>query len=82
MLINWLTGANEAADPLRCRRGQGPHLAKRWDPRGFARVAAAFSSYDGVLMCCLVLTKIYYAKESHEDFVPHNQERFELVGLG
>ena len=29
------------------RRGQGPHLAKRWDPRGFSRVAAAFSSYDG-----------------------------------
>ena len=26
--------------------GQGPHLAKRWEPRGFSRVAAAFSSYD------------------------------------
>ena len=35
--------------PLRRRRGQGPHLAKRWDPRGFSRVAAAFSSYDGDL---------------------------------
>ena len=35
--------------PLRCRRGQGPHLAKRWDPRGFSRVAAGFSSYDGDL---------------------------------
>ena len=35
--------------PLRCRRGQGPHLAKRWEPRGFSRVAAAFSSYDGDL---------------------------------
>ena len=23
------------------RRGQGPHLAKRWEPRGFSRVAAA-----------------------------------------
>ena len=22
--------------PLRRRRGQGPHLAKRWDPRGFS----------------------------------------------
>ena len=33
--------------PLRRRRGQGPHLAKRWEPRGFSRVAAAFSSYDG-----------------------------------
>ncbi|MGS7332844.1 hypothetical protein ACSJLL_24570, partial [Enterobacter kobei] len=28
-------------------RGQGPHLAKRWEPRGFSRVAAAFSSFDG-----------------------------------
>ena len=26
-----------------------PHLAKRWEPRGFSRVAAAFSSYDGDL---------------------------------
>ena len=34
---------------LRRRRGQGPHLAKRWEPRGFPRVAAAFSSYDGDL---------------------------------
>ena len=23
----------------------GPHLAKRWEPRGFSRVAAGFSSY-------------------------------------
>ena len=35
--------------PLRRRRGQGPHLAKRWEPRGFSRVAAGFSSYDGDL---------------------------------
>ena len=35
--------------PLRRRRGQGPHLAKRWEPRGFSRVAAAFSRYDGDL---------------------------------
>ena len=32
--------------PLRRRRGQGPHLAKRWEPRCFSRVAAGFSSYD------------------------------------
>ena len=32
--------------PLRRRHGQGPHLAKRWEPRGFFRVAAGFSSYD------------------------------------
>ena len=36
------------------RRGQGPHLAKRWEPRGFSRVAAAFSSYDGDLSLPLV----------------------------
>ena len=30
-------------------QSQGPHLAKRWEPRGFSRVAAAFSSYDGDL---------------------------------
>ena len=35
--------------PLRRRRGQGPHLAKRWEPRGVSRVAAGFSSYDGDL---------------------------------
>ena len=35
--------------PLRRRRGQGPHLAKRWEPRGFSRGAAGFSSYDGDL---------------------------------
>ena len=35
--------------PLRRRGGQGPHLAKRWEPRGFFRVAAGFSSYDGDL---------------------------------
>ena len=35
--------------PLRRRGGQGPHLAKRWEPRGFSRVAAGVSSYDGDL---------------------------------
>ena len=35
--------------PLRRRRGQGSHFAKRWDPRGFSRVAAGFSSYNGDL---------------------------------
>ena len=29
--------------------GQGPHLAMTGEPRGFARVAAGFSSYDGDL---------------------------------
>ena len=35
--------------PLRRRRGQGSHLAKSWEPRGFSRVAAGFSSYNGDL---------------------------------
>ena len=35
--------------PLRRRPRQGPHLSKRWEPRGFSRVAAGFSSYDGDL---------------------------------
>ena len=35
--------------PLSRRGGQGPHLAKSWEPRGFARVAAGFSSYAGDL---------------------------------
>ena len=29
-----LSGRNRGL-PLRRRRGQGPHLAKRWEPRGF-----------------------------------------------
>ena len=41
--------------PLRRRRREGPHLAKRWEPRGFTRVAAGFSSYDGYLRLPLVL---------------------------
>ena len=42
---------------LRRRRGQGPHLAKRWEPRGFSRVAAGFSCYDRGLQAssCLLL---------------------------
>ena len=33
--------------PLRRCSGQGPHLAKTLEPRGFSRVTAGFSSYDG-----------------------------------
>ena len=32
-------------------------LAKRWEPRGFSRVAAAFSSYDGDLSLPLGLAQ-------------------------
>ena len=42
--------------PLRRRHGKGPHLAKRWEPRGFSRVAAGFSSYDWDLRLPLELT--------------------------
>ena len=34
---------------LRSCSGQGPHLAMTGEPRGFARVAEGFSSYDGDL---------------------------------
>ena len=39
---------------LRRCGGQGPHAAKTMEPRGFFRVAAGFSSYDGIsafLLC-------------------------------
>ena len=35
--------------PLRRHSGQEAHLAKTLEPRGFPRVAAGFSSYDGDL---------------------------------
>ena len=50
--------------PLRRRGEQGPHLAKRWEPRGISRVAAAFSSYDGDLSLPLGLalgSPIFYS---------------------
>ena len=43
--------------PLRRHRGQGPHLAKRWEPRGFSPVAAGFSSYGGEFRLPLVLAQ-------------------------
>ena len=41
---------------MRRRRGQGSHLAKSWEPRGFSRVAAGFSSYNGDLSLPLGLS--------------------------
>ena len=41
--------------PLRRRGGEGPHLAKTWEPRGVSRVAAGFSSYDRDLILLLGL---------------------------
>ena len=40
---------------LRRRGGQGAHAAKTKEPRGFSRVAAGFSSYDGDFRLPLVL---------------------------
>ena len=40
---------------LRRCSGQGPHAAKTMEPRGFSRVAAGFSSYDGDFRLPLVL---------------------------
>ena len=40
---------------LRLCGGQGPHAAKTMEPRGFSRVAAGFSSYDGDFRLPLVL---------------------------
>ena len=34
-------------------------FAKRWEPRGFSRVAAAFSSYDGDLSLPLGLALVF-----------------------
>lgn len=42
---------------LRRCSGQGPHLAKTLDPRGFSRVAAGFSTYDGDFRLPLVLAQ-------------------------
>ena len=40
---------------LRCCGGQGAHAAKTMEPRGFSRVVAGFSSYDGDFRLPLVL---------------------------
>ena len=45
--IPFRTSGRNRGLPLRRLRGQGPHLAKTWEPRGFSRVAAGFSSYGG-----------------------------------
>ena len=41
---------------IRCS-GQGPHLAMTGEPRGFSRVVAGFSSYDGDFRLPLVLVQ-------------------------
>ena len=59
-----------ASHDSRVRRGQGPHLAKRWEPRGFSRVAAAFLSYDGDLSLPLGLALL---------ILHHNLARWRLL---
>ena len=44
--VPFRTSGRNRGLPLRRSHGQVPHLAKRWDPRGFSRVAAGFSCYD------------------------------------
>ena len=41
------TSGRKLGLPLRRHSGQEAHLAKTLEPRGFPRVAAGFSSYDG-----------------------------------
>ena len=43
------TSGRKLEIPLRRHSGQEAHLAKTMEPRGFPRVAAGFSSYDGDL---------------------------------
>ena len=43
------TSGRKLGLPLRRHSGQEAHLAKTLEPRGFPRVAAGFSSYDGDL---------------------------------
>ena len=45
--VPFRTSGRNMGLPLRRRSGQGPLLAKTLEPRGFSRVAAGFSSYDG-----------------------------------
>ena len=73
--------------PLRRRRGQGPHLAKRWEPRGFSRVAAGFSSYDGDLRLPLglaqeVQSSIQLVTESCGLLSSHFRAKSPHLGLG
>ena len=45
--VPFRTSGRNVGLPLRRLSGQGPHLAKSLETRGFSRVAAGFSSYDG-----------------------------------
>ena len=43
------TADDNCSHEIKRRLLLGRKVTKRWEPRGFSRVAAAFSSYDGVL---------------------------------
>ena len=53
--VQFRTSGQNVGLPWRCRSGQRPHLVKTLEPRGFSRVAAGFSSYDGDFRLPLVL---------------------------
>ena len=44
--VPFRTSGGSMGLPLRRHSGQGPHLVKTLEPRGFSRVAAGFLSYD------------------------------------
>ena len=53
--VPFRTSGQNVGLPWRCRSGQRPHLAKTLEPRGFSRVAAGFSSYEGDFRLPLLL---------------------------
>ena len=55
--VPFRTSGQNMGLPLRRCRGQGPHLAKTLDPRGFSQVAAGFSSNDGDFRLPLVMAQ-------------------------
>ena len=66
-----------------------PHTArrKRWEPRGFSRVAAGFSSYDGEFRLLLLLAQevqscIRVARESWGLLSSHFRAKSPHLGLG
>ena len=71
---------------LRRCSGQGPHLAMTREPRGFSRVAAGFSSYDGDFRLPLVLAQevqssIRLARESWGLHSSHCRAKRPHLGL-
>ena len=71
----------------RCSSGQGPHIAMTRETRGFSRVAAGFSSYDGEFRLPLVLAQevqssIQLVRESWGLLSSHFRAKSPHLGLG